>query len=276
MARTADELACQLLRAAGASVTRVDIDELGPEVPAARIELASPAGSQRVTARLAEGLALAITTGAPVRVADAVMDRLAVPAAGDAGDGQPGPLPGTAPPPIASVVPSSPRDRPRYEPRNLAFTNGLDGWLFGGSFTEHAAESHWHDYSCSTEQGVAVLSSAVPQPEGFAMLGQEIFADDYRGATVVFRGEFRTGDGSGRAGLGLRVNRGRDIRGPLTEEAVLTDPDNNIVTIPGGRDWASYQVTARVPDDSDAVVFAIFLAGPGQIELRHAELTRGA
>ncbi len=37
-----------------------------------------------------------------------------------------------------------------------------------------------------------MLSSAVPQPEGFAMLGQEIFADDYRGAEVVFRGEFRT------------------------------------------------------------------------------------
>ena len=60
----------------------VDVDELGPEVTAARIALASPAGTQQVTARLADGLALAITAGAPVRVADAVMDRVAVPVAG--------------------------------------------------------------------------------------------------------------------------------------------------------------------------------------------------
>ncbi len=148
LARTADELAGQLLHAAGASVTRVDVDELGPEVTAARIELTAPAGAQHVTARLAEGLALAITTGAPVRVADAVMDRLAVPASGDS---LPGLLPGTAPAPVASVVGSRPRSRPRYEPRNLGFAGGLDGWLFGGSFTEHAAESHWHDYSCTAE-----------------------------------------------------------------------------------------------------------------------------
>ena len=42
-----------------------------------------------------------------------------------------------------------------------------------------------------------MLSSAVPQPEGFAWLAQEIFADDYRGAAVTFRGQFRTPDGHG-------------------------------------------------------------------------------
>ena len=39
-----DELTDRLLRAAGARVTAVDVDELGPEVTAARIELATPAG----------------------------------------------------------------------------------------------------------------------------------------------------------------------------------------------------------------------------------------
>ena len=71
-------------------MTGVDIDELGPEVTAARIALASPAGTQHVTARLADGLAVAITAGAPVRVADAVMDRLAVPLPDD---DRPVPLP---------------------------------------------------------------------------------------------------------------------------------------------------------------------------------------
>ena len=51
-ARTEDELTDRLLRAAGASVTGVDIDELGPEVTAARIALTSPAGTRHVTARL--------------------------------------------------------------------------------------------------------------------------------------------------------------------------------------------------------------------------------
>ena len=84
-----DELTDRLLRAAGTRVTAVDVDELGPEVTAARIELATPAGPEHVTARLLDGLAMAITAGAPIRVADAVMDRLAVPA----GTGQGGPMP---------------------------------------------------------------------------------------------------------------------------------------------------------------------------------------
>src|SRR5487761_106718 len=95
-ARTVDALTTWLLRAAGASVTGVDIDEIGPEVAAARIDLATAAGTRHVTARVAEGLAVAITTGAPVRVADPVMDRLAVPLLAD------GPVP--LPEPAAALA----------------------------------------------------------------------------------------------------------------------------------------------------------------------------
>src|SRR6202035_5454001 len=94
------------------------------------------------------------------------------------GDDRPRPSPA----PAQAPAPFRPHGRPRYEPRNLAFADGLEGWLFAGSFTEHASESHWHDYSAATEPGSAVISSAVPQPPGFAVLGQEVFADDYRGA----------------------------------------------------------------------------------------------
>jgi RNA polymerase sigma-70 factor, ECF subfamily len=270
LADTADELTGQLLDAAGASVAAVDISELGPEVTAARVELAGPAGTRHVTARLSEGLALAITTGAPVRVADAVMDRLAVPS-GQAE--QPGSAPG---PDRGSGADPRPlgTSRPRYEPRNLAFTDGLDGWHFFGSFAEHAVASHWHDYAVGADHGVAVLRSTVPQPEGFAVLAQAVFADDYHSATVTFRGEFRVSASRGRAGLGLRVNEGHPIRGPLTEESVLADPDNNIVTIADDRDWIRQEITARVPEDSEVIAFAIFLAGPGQIELRNPELVR--
>jgi len=289
-ARTADELSAELLRAASSRVTGVDIEELGPEVTAARIRLTGPAGPQQVTARLAEGLAIAIATGAPLRVTDAVMDRLARPATGREGPAQaaePTSAPARVPRPGLSLdalkrglaVPApahpAPRLRPRFEPRNLTFADGLDGWLFGGSFTEHASESHWDDYSCAVQDGSAVISSAVPEPAGIAFLGQEVFADDYRGAVVVFRAEFRVGGASGRAGLFLRVNEGLPIRGPLTDRSVFADPDNNIVTVPAGGDWARHELSARVPGDTGAFVFGVFLTGPGQIELRNAELTRG-
>jgi RNA polymerase sigma-70 factor (ECF subfamily) len=267
-AATADDLTAELLRAADARVSGVDIDELGPEVAAARIRLASPAGAQQVTARLAEGLAIAIATGAPLRVADAVMDRLARPP----GVPEPALSPGAPERGPAVPAPDRPPRRPRFEPRNLAFADGLDGWLFAGNFAEHASESHWHDYACTAENGSVVLSSAVPEPAGFAVLGQELFADDYRGAMITFRGEFRIADAPGRAGLFLRVNEGQPIQGPITDRSVFADPDNNIVTIPASRGWTRHEVSARVPDDSDAFVFGVFLAGAEQIEVRNTEL----
>ena len=84
------ELTTRLLGAARARVTGVDIDvteagaaELSPEVTVARIGLAGPAGTRQVTADLGLGLALAAAAGAPVRLADAVLDRLAVPVPGN-------------------------------------------------------------------------------------------------------------------------------------------------------------------------------------------------
>ena len=274
-ARTADDLTSRMLRAIGATVTGVDIDELGPEVTAARIALTGPAGARQVTARLADGLAAAITTGAPVRVADAVMDRLAVPV-GSAPVPDPGPAPGVpAEPGTAGRAGVPRRPRPRYQPRNMTFSEGLEGWLFGGSFTEHASQSHWQDYTCAVEHSTVVVGSAVPEPAGFAFLGQEVFADDFRGSMVVFRGEFRVqADTPGRAGLFLRVNEGHAITGPMTERSVFADPDNNITPIPDTGDWTRHEITAQVPGDSDAIVLGIFLAAGGRIELRNPELIR--
>ncbi len=266
-----DELTGRLLRATGTRVTAVDVDELGPEVTVARIELATPAGPEHVTARLLDGLAVAITSGAPIRVADAVMDRMAVPAGtgpAGAGTGQ-----SSGPMPERTARDLRLDQRPRYEPRNLTFAAGLDHWVLGGSFTENALQSHWDDYEAAADHGTAVLSAAVPQPEGFAWLAQEIFADDYRGATVTFRGQFRAPAGAGRAGLFLRVMKPRDLRGPFTAQAALADPANHIVTFEGPGDWTTHEVTAPVPDDANTVAFGVFLVGPGRIELRTPWLT---
>ena len=93
----AEVISAELLRTAGVAVTGVDIDELeaalttGPRRgrdgpgPSARIQFtaAGTAEPRQMKARIGYVLALAAATGAPIRVADQVMDRLAVPAQDD-------------------------------------------------------------------------------------------------------------------------------------------------------------------------------------------------
>jgi RNA polymerase sigma-70 factor, ECF subfamily len=268
----AGDLAGQLLDAIGAAVTGVEIGELGPEVIATRITVTGPAGARKITATLADGLAVAITTAAPVRVADAVMDRLAVPVGTTT-------IPDPGPPGLRSARPhrAGRAWRPRYEPRNLMFAGGLDGWRFGGSFTKHASQSHWHDYACATEHETALIFAAVPEPAGFAFLGQEVFADDYRGSTVIFRAEVRrTADGPGRAGLFLHSpgHLRPYLREPRTERIFLADPDNALTEVPADSEWARHEAAAEIPVGCDRFLFGIALAGPGRIELRNAELVR--
>ena len=90
LAGVLEETAARLLHAAGVAVTGVDIEPAGEDVPelrsdtaAARIGLATAAGTRQVPVSAGYGLKLAVAAGAPVRVADAVMDRLAVPVHGE-------------------------------------------------------------------------------------------------------------------------------------------------------------------------------------------------
>ncbi|MGH3171549.1 MAG: RNA polymerase sigma factor [Trebonia sp.] len=84
-------------------------------------------------------------------------------------------------------------------------------------------------------------------------------------------GRFRIADGAGRAGLFMRVTQPRDI--PFTAQAATADPANHIVALDGRGEWAIHEVTAPVPEDASTVVFGVFLAGPGAIELQDAEFT---
>jgi RNA polymerase sigma-70 factor (ECF subfamily) len=267
-ARTAEELTRQLLHAAGARMTGVDIDELGPEVPVARIGLTGPDGSGNVTARLPDGLAIAVTAGTPIRVADAVMDRLAVPASPGASG-----LSASAPERAASEL--SPR-RPRYEPRNMTFAEGLSGWLLDGSFREHP-EDHWKDYAAAADNGTAVLYAATPDPAGFAILAQVMWADDYRGSVVSFRGRLRRDGDAGLAGLFVRVETesGPGLSNPLNLDDALADAGTASSTAAATPDWGQHEVTTHVPGDCRIIMFGIFLAGSGRIELTSASATSG-
>ncbi|MGH3235898.1 MAG: hypothetical protein ACRDOH_22120 [Streptosporangiaceae bacterium] len=93
----AEVITAGLLRAAGVTVTGVDIDELDPALTTgprpgrqaaqatARIEFtaAGTAEPRQMTVRIGYALAMAAATGAPLRVDDQLMDQLAVPAEGD-------------------------------------------------------------------------------------------------------------------------------------------------------------------------------------------------
>ena len=93
----AEVITARLLRAADVTVTGVDIDELDPalttgprrgrDTPRAttRIEFtaAGTAEPRQLPVRIGYALAMAAATGAPIRVADQLMDQLAVPAQSD-------------------------------------------------------------------------------------------------------------------------------------------------------------------------------------------------
>ena len=277
MAGTAEELTGRLLQAAGVAVTGVDISELdtettvpprlgsAPRPPAeARIVLGPPGGRQHVTARLGFGLALAAAAGAPVRVADAVLDRLAVAI-------QDGDLVRQFVEGLPAPAVSRPRPRLRFEPRNLTFADGLNRWGFGGSFLREGSESHGGDYSCRATDRSVIIRSAVPEPYGFAGLQQMIAADDYRGRTLVFSGELRTEDVADRAGLHLMVG---PPLGPVGDDRP-SPPRRATVTVAGSQDWTRHEVTADVPGDAGIVGFGFFITGRGLVELRNAELTSG-
>ncbi len=260
------ETAVRLLGTAGTEVSAVDIEPASDDVPelrsdtvTARVGLATATGTRPFTVSAKYGLALAAVAGAPVRVTDEVIDRLAVPVEGE-----------------DMLVPFLPRAdaRPpgrlarRFEPRNMAFTDGLDYWELAGSFSDDGQRAG-QDYSCTAAGQSAVLAATVPEPVGSAVLVQTVYADDYRGRTVTFRGQLRTTGVAGQAGLHLAVSG--PPHGPLG--APPLDHGTSSPTALGSSDWTWHEVTLPVPGDAGVIRFGISLAGRGRIELREAELT---
>ena len=294
--RIPEELAVRLMSAAGGTVTgveihpdRKDIEEVTEQTCTARIQLGGPSGTRHVTARLDLGLTLAVVSGAHVLVADAVMDRLAVPITdGDAQTSFRAVEPARAErEPIFMVDRRAGRvfqvhgglggQRPRFEPRNMDFGDGLDRWDLDSSvpdlvrsprdLVEEAAAQVWDDYSAAAEGGSAVLASASEEPRGSALLAQTIFADDYRGAPVAFGGEIRAEDVAGQVGLRLEILR----KGWRVEADRRVERTADVA---GSQDWSRREIIVTVPEDTDVIRFGITLAGRGRVWLRHPELRR--
>jgi hypothetical protein len=262
------ETAVRLLRTGGTEVSAVDIEPASDDVPelrsdtvTARVGLATVAGTRPVTVSAEYGLALAAAAGAPVRVADAVMDRLAVPVPGED-------MLTPFLPPADARPPDRPRPSRRFEPRNMTFTEGLDRWELAGSFSDDDQPAG-PDYSCTVEGQSAVLAATVPEPAGSAVLLQAIVAEDYRGRAVTFRGQLRAAGLAGQAGLHLAVIGSMSV-------STATRPllgHGSSLTAAGSSDWTWHEVTVPVPEQAGVILFGISLAGRGRIELRGAELS---
>ena len=261
------ETAVRLLGTAGTEVSAVDIEPASDDVPelrsdtvTARVGLATAAGSRPVTVGAEYGLALAAVAGAPVRVADAVMDRLAVSVPGE-----------DMLAPFLPPAEARPPGRParRFEPRNMAFTDGLDYWELAGDFSADGQPAG-PDYSCTTADRSAVLAATVGEPASSAVLVQAIAAEDYRGRTVTFRGQLRATGLAGQAELHLAVSGPPSPDGPVG--APLLDHGSSL-TAPGSSDWTWHEVTRPVPGEATVIRFGISLTGRGRIELRGAELS---
>jgi RNA polymerase sigma-70 factor, ECF subfamily len=269
-----EDLAGQLLAAAGGSVTGVEIDELGPNVLAARIGVAGLAGTRQVTAPPGSALALAAALGVPVRVPDVLIDRLAIPVTGD-----------DLSMPFVTRTPPRPAGR-RSGPQNLGFASGLDGWTIGGSSRAEVTGAHWNDYTVTAAGGAATVSATVPQPYGDVFLGQEWLADDYRGTTVTLQAEVRSEDVGGHAELSLDIvsqaegrDPGRAMHPPPGDlprpvQRVHRDRRHLSEDINGTRDWTRHQITGQVPADAEHMGFELTLTGPGSVWLRNVELAR--
>jgi hypothetical protein len=262
-----EEMTSRLLQAAGVTLAGVTVTDLGPGVTVTRIGIAGPGGTPPGTASLADGLTLAVIAGAPLAVDDPVMDRLARPITG---------------PDLLSQFRSQetpPRSLGRrFEPRNMAFTDGLDRWELRGTFLRQGTG---FDYSATAEGGRAILAAAVPEPAGSAFLAQDIDADDYRGRTVTFRAELLLSGSSGssgaqadgRAGLALRAaSPGRSTPPQAVSADPRDDPANHIASASGTGAWTQYEVIAQIPADANLVRFGVFLNSGGQVEFRHPEL----
>jgi hypothetical protein len=277
------ELTTRLLGAARARVTGVDIDfteagaaELSPEVTVARIGLAGPAGTRQVTADLGLGLALAAAAGAPVRLADAALDRLAVPVPGDdlltrSSTGCRRPRPGPA-----GNAGRWPRCPARGPATSRATWTSPTAWT-GGTWTPGPAPPRTSPTRTGRVQRTASGTTRPPStarpwscpppsrgPPGPPPWSRPSTPTTTTAPPLPSAARSAPMPSPGQAGLRLEILR-------HWEQA---REDHGLTIASRRRDWTRYEITVPIPADADLVRFGIALTGPGRIALRNPDLRR--
>jgi RNA polymerase sigma factor (sigma-70 family) len=268
------DFAANLLRAAGATIQSVRVEELQDQLFYARVLVHGHNADKEVKARLGDALALAHREGSPIAVEDSLMTRLGMElpiAESETLDQQLDQaieiLLRKAGVPRTSQHPEAPRIK---EPQNLHFTEGLQRWDLRGNFLYDMSGSHWRDYVSGTETvgpqpGMVsgYLKAQVPKPPGFADLRQAILADDYQGKRVSVSADIKIADVEQQAGLYLRVVDPARSKRPEERQQV---------TLHGSQGWTRYETQCEVPQDSVYILFGISLTGKGQVWVTNFQL----
>ena len=207
------------------------------------------------------GLKLAVAAGAPVRVADEVMDRLAVPVHGEDVHA-PFLLP------AADRPPGRPGQRRRFGPRNMAFTDGLDRWELAGSFLD-AGRRTGRTIPAPPQTGPRSWPPQSPNPLVRPSCSRRSTPRTTAAPRSPSAGSCAPPAWPARPGC--IWPRARPTSLPAH---CLRDRGGSSLTGPGSSDWTWHEVTMPIPGDAGVIWFGISLTGRGRIELRNPELSQ--
>ncbi len=132
------------------------------------------------------------------------------------------------------------------------------GWHLAGTRPE-SYRVGVEDVAPSVGRSSAFLQSKVPETGGFGTLMQSIKAAQYAGERMRLRAELKSGDGSGGAGLWMRVDRG---------EKVVAFDNMQDRALTANTAWKTYDVVLDVPKDATGISFGVLLSGSGEVRMR--------
>ena len=249
----------RLLQAAGVTLAGVTVTDLGPGVTVTRIGIAGPGGTRPVTASLADGLTLAVITGAPLAVDNPVMDRLAKPVTGPdllsqfrSQETPPGLCAGGSSPatwrsPTAWTTGSSAAPSCARAPGSTIPPPPKTG---GRSWPRPCPSPP--DSPSSPRKSTPTTTAAAPSPSAANCAPpRPTAAPGWHSAPPAQAGP---------------RHPGQPAQIPGKTRPTTSPPPPEPAT------WTQYEVTAQIPADANLIRFGVFLNGGGQVELRHPEL----
>ena len=180
-----------------------------------------------------------------------------------------------AEPPVQEVSPKShpPRKAPRRLLRVMLYVPGELVWFVSGLLAARRREiGTGRDPEAQPLPAGTVRPGVVPRQAGHPPARRSVRPVPGHRLRVL---DEVTGVLAERAVRAGRDRAGPGLSNPLNLDDALADAGTASSPAAATPDWAQHEVTARVLGDCRIVMFGIFLARSGRIELREPELARG-
>jgi hypothetical protein len=108
----------------------------------------------------------------------------------------------------------------------------------------------------------ATIKSIDKTVDGFGTLMQDCMPGKYGGKRIKMTGMFKSKDVSNWAGLWLRIDTKKPIKGVVFDNMHDGKKDR---AIRGTTDWEKYEIVLDVPDEASNIAYGALLAGTGQV-----------